>query len=133
MSSGDLIELARAARSAAYAPYSGFTVGAALTTKSGRIFTGANIENVSFGLTICAERVCIAAAVAAGERQFEHLVIVTDSAEAPVPCGACRQVIAEFCRELRITSATEDGRQQDFTISELLPLAYQGIDVPRRT
>lgn len=129
----DLMNSAVGARAVAYAPYSGYKVGAALLTKSGRIFSGANVENISFGLTICAERVCVGAAVAAGERQFERLVIVADSAEPAVPCGACRQVLAEFCPDLPITSATMAGRQQDFALSELLPSPGQGIDVPRRT
>ena len=129
----ELLETATLARSAAYAPYSGFRVGAALRTKSGRVFTGTNVENVSFGLTMCAERVCIGAAVAAGERQFERMVIVTDSPEPAVPCGACRQVIAEFSTVLPITSTTLRGDEQQFTIEELLPIAHQGMDVPHRT
>lgn len=131
MSSVDksLFEAACLSRDAAYAPYSKFKVGAALRSASGKIFTGANVENISFGPTICAERVCIGSAVAAGERQFHDLVIVTDALEPAVPCGACRQVIAEFSSELRVTCVTIDGTQQHFTISELLPRASQGIDV----
>ena len=129
----ELHDAACASKSGAYAPYSGFKVGAALLTKSGRIFSGANVENISFGLTMCAERVCVGAAIAAGERQFEHLMIVTDSDAPAVPCGACRQVIAEFAPQLLITSRTTAGGEQQFSLGDLLPLAGQGIDVPRRT
>lgn len=129
----ELVDVARRAQSAAYAAYSGFKVGAALRTKSGQIFAGANVENISLGLTMCAERVCIGAAVASGDRQFDELVIVTEAREPTVPCGACRQVIAEFAPNLKITSATTSGEKQQFTMSELLPVPSQGINVPRRT
>lgn len=133
MNNNEIFRTAESVRDAAYAPYSGFRVGAALRTASGRVFAGANVENASFGLTICAERVCIGSAVAAGEHQFEHLIIVTDSAEPAVPCGACRQVLAEFCPDLPITSRTVDGRQQEFTLAKLLPHVNRGLEVPRRT
>lgn len=128
-----LIDAATRSRSNAYAPYSAFRVAAAVLTKSGRVFTGVNIENVSLGLTMCAERVCIGAAVAAGEREFEHLAIVTDAAEPSTPCGACRQVISEFAPDLDVTCATIAGARRTFRMHELLPHANQGIDVPRRT
>ena len=129
----ELVEAARRARDGAYAPYSGFSVGAALRTRSGRVFTGANVENVSFGLTMCAERVCIGAAVAAGERDFATMAIVTGSEQPTTPCGACRQVIAEFSPGLDIACCGANGSVEHFTLSELLPLPRQGIDVPRRT
>ena len=129
----ELVEAAWKARESAYAPYSGFAVGAALRTRSGRVFTGVNVENISLGLTMCAERVCIGAAVAAGEREFTELAIASGSKPAAVPCGACRQVIAEFNPGLPIASRAGDGSVEHFTLAELLPHPRQGIDVPRRT
>ena len=129
----ELIEAARQARTSAYAPYSGFTVGAAVRTRSGKVFTGVNVENISLGLTMCAERVCIGAAVAAGEREFTGLAITSGSDQPAVPCGACRQVIAEFNPALQIASTAGNGSVEHFGLGELLPRAHQGIDVPRRT
>lgn len=129
----ELVDAARRARDLAYAPYSGFAVGAALRTRSGRVFTGANVENISFGLTMCAERVCIATAIAAGEREFSAMAIAAGSEKPAVPCGACRQVIAEFNPELDIACSAADGSVAHFNLGDLLPLAQQGIDVPRRT
>ncbi len=122
-----LIEAARQARERAYAPYSRFSVGAALRTKSGRVFTGCNVENLSFGLTICAERVAVGAAVAAGEREFEALAVVADSREPVTPCGACRQVLAEFSTTLPVCSANMEGAIYESSIAELLPRAKEGI------
>jgi cytidine deaminase len=129
----ELLNAADRARGAAYAPYSGFSVGAALLTRSGRVFTGSNVENISFGLTMCAERVCVGAAVAAGEREFAALAIVTGSERPTLPCGACRQVIAEFSRDLDIACGAADGSIEHVRLSDILPCANQGIDVPRRT
>ncbi len=122
-----LIESARLARESAYAPYSHFKVGAAVRTKSGRVFTGCNVENLSFGLTICAERVAVGAAVAAGERDFEALAVVADSKEPVTPCGACRQVLAEFSPTLPVCSANLEGAVYESSIAELLPRAKEGI------
>ena len=122
-----LIEAARRAREQAYAPYSHFTVGAALRTKSGRVFMGCNVENLSFGLTICAERVAVGAAIAAGEREFEALAVVADSREPVTPCGACRQVLAEFSLKLPVCSANLEGAMYESSIAELLPRAKEGI------
>ena len=122
-----LIEAARQAREQAYAPYSRFAVGAALRTKSGRVFTGCNVENLSFGLTICAERVAVGVAVAAGEREFEALAVVADSREPVTPCGACRQVLAEFSLTLPVCSANLEGAVYESSIAELLPRAKEGI------
>ena len=122
-----LIAAARQAREQAYAPYSRFAVGAALRTKSGRVFTGCNVENLSFGLTICAERVAVGAAVAAGEREFEALAVVADSKEPVTPCGACRQVLAEFSITLPVCSANLQGAVYESSIAELLPRAKEGI------
>jgi len=122
-----LIQQAREAREQAYAPYSHFAVGAALRAKSGRVFVGCNVENLSFGLTICAERAAVCAAVAAGERDFDALAVVADSREPVTPCGACRQVLAEFSRTLPICSANLEGAVYESTIAELLPRAKEGI------
>lgn len=122
-----LIESARQVREKAYAPYSHFKVGAAVRTKSGRVFTGCNVENLSFGLTICAERVAVGAAVAAGERDFEALAVVADSKAPVTPCGACRQVLAEFSTTLPICSANLEGEVYESSIAELLPRAKEGI------
>jgi cytidine deaminase len=121
-----LLEAAIAVRKNAHAPYSGFMVGAALQTDIG-VFVGCNVENISFGLTLCAERAAIAAAVASGAKRLITLMVVTDSEQPCVPCGACRQVLAEFKTDLRIVSATSDGKTQEFTLSRLLPHANQGL------
>ena len=119
--------MASQARAQAYAPYSGFAVGAALRTSSGAVFIGANVENISYGLTICAERVCVGAAVAAGERDFEVIAIVSDSGEPVMPCGACRQVLAEFSPGMGIISSTVGGQTENNTLSDLLPHPRKGI------
>ena len=121
-----LISTATAARLQAYAPYSNFQVGAALLAKDGRIFTGCNVENLSYGLTICAERNAIFAAVAAGVREFDAIAIVADTREPVSPCGACRQVMAEF-GDFKIIAATLDGRVFESTVSALLPRGKTGI------
>ena len=127
MSFQTLIEQAKTARQQAYAPYSRFAVGAALRTKSGRVFCGCNVENLSYGLTICAERNAVFAAVAAGEREFEAIAVVADSREPVTPCGACRQVLAEFAPDLPVCSVNLEGLTFESTIRELLPRAKAGI------
>jgi cytidine deaminase len=122
-----LIEQARKVRSYAHAPYSKFAVGAALLGRSGRVFTGCNVENLSFGLTICAERVALCSAVAAGEREFEAIAVVADSLTPVSPCGACRQVLAEFAPDLEICSANLTGERFSGRLGELLPRASEGI------
>lgn len=127
MDKEELIRQAWLAREMAFAPYSKFFVGSALLGESGRIYFGCNVENISLGLTMCAERVCIGAAIAAGERQFEIIAIAADSQSPVAPCGACRQVMAEFSPELRIISTTLDGTLSEFKLSDLLPIPRQGI------
>ena len=130
----DLREAATEARLRAYAPYSRFLVGAALRLESGLVVTGCNVENISFGLTMCAERVCVGKAIDQGERVFQSLVIVADTDMPIVPCGACRQVLAEFAPALVITSWTLAGDSKEFSLADLLPLPRQGIlEVPRGT
>ncbi len=123
----ELVTAARTAREQAYAPYSRFAVGAALRTKSGRVFCGCNVENISFGLTICAERNAVFAAVAAGEREFDAIAVVADSKQPVTPCGACRQVLAEFGLDLEVCSANLEGETFTSTLRELLPRAKEGI------
>jgi len=125
-----LIQEAWAARERAYAPYSNFQVGAALETEDGQIFRGANIENLSFGLTICAERTAAAAAILSGRTNFHRLVVVADTADPISPCGACRQFLAEFTPNLQITSATRSGEICTWSLSELLPRPATGILQP---
>ena len=121
---GELVAAALSARIQAYAPYSKFLVGAALLSEDGRIFTGCNVENASYGLTICAERNAVFAAVAAGCRTFTHIVIATDTPQPTPPCGACRQVLFEFSPNLIIGLATPAGLQSRYTLGELLPGAF---------
>ena len=134
MNPDDLLAHALKARSAAYAPYSHFAVGAALETQSGKVFTGCNVENLSFGLTCCAERNAVFAAVVSGERQFSRIVIVADSQEPVTPCGACRQVLAEFSGDLEVRSVNLQGVEFSANLRELLPRAKAGIlDQPSST
>ena len=118
-----LVELAKKARANAYAPYSGFSVGAAVLAADGRVFSGCNIENASYGLTNCAERTAIFSAVAAGARELVALAVVADGELPCSPCGACRQVIAEFAVG-RIILANLAGKMQIVTKEELLPFAF---------
>ena len=122
-----LIDAAREARTKAYSPYSGFAVGVALQTTSGDIHTGCNIENLSFGLTLCAERSAIASAISSGDRDFTAIAIVADSKEPAVPCGACRQILSEFNPNLKIVCATLSGKVEEFDLATIFPRPDQGI------
>ena len=118
----ELVAAATRARKMAYAPYSGFAVGAALSAAGGTIYTGCNVENASYGLTTCAERNAIAHAVGQGARDFAAIAVVT--ATGVTPCGACRQVLAEFSLEMLVIVADTSGNQRVYTVAELLPDAF---------
>jgi len=120
----ELIRIAKESMNKAYAPYSEFRVGAVVVTKNGKIFTGCNIENSSYGLTICAERVAIFSAIAAGETQIEKLVVVADTIEPVSPCGACRQVMSEF-GDFEVILANLQGKVTTTKVSDLLPHAFR--------
>ena len=121
-----LIEEAKKILPNSYAPYSNVHVAAALLTESGKIFHGVNVENASYGLTICAERVAVASAVTAGERRFKAIAIVSDTPEPLPPCGACRQVLAEFADEdmLIASHSIKSGKTATWRLGELLPYAF---------
>jgi cytidine deaminase len=116
-----LVSAARAVQVNAHAPYSEFKVGAALLSGSGKIYTGVNVENSSYPVSICAERHALGTAVAAGERSFIAICIVSDSTEPVPPCGACRQALSEFCDDLFIVSVTLSGISREFSLKNLLP------------
>ena len=118
-----LVDAARAVQQRAYAPYSRFRVGCALEADDGRVFVACNVENASYGLTICAERAAVCAAVAAGARRFRRAVVVSDADPPAAPCGACRQVLSEFGRDLRVDGVGPAGRVS-WTMAELLPAAF---------
>lgn len=118
-----LTQAAREAQRRAYAPYSHFAVGAALEADDGRIFAGCNVENASYGLTICAERAAVVAAVAAGAQRFRRAVVVSDVEPPAAPCGACRQVLAEFGPDL-VVEAVGSRSTRRWTMPELLPDAF---------
>jgi cytidine deaminase len=115
-----LIRAAWEARERAYAPYSNFLVGAAVLADDGSVHTGANVENASYGLAICAERVAASAAVAAGARRIEHVAVTSSADEPASPCGACRQFLFEFNPEMAVTSEGRNGRRRSWRLSELL-------------
>jgi len=120
----ELILIARKAQEMAYAPYSGFKVGAALLAGSGRVFTGANIENASYGLTVCAERVAIFKALTEGEKDFSVLAVAGSGKGYIIPCGACLQVMAEFNLDLTILRADENNNFISNLLRDLLPQAF---------
>ncbi len=120
-----LLEAAAAVRENAYAPYSGFAVGAALLTDSGRVFVGCNVENGAFAPSLCAERAAVAAAVAAGEREFAAIAVIADGSDYCYPCGVCRQVLSEFCDDAFVIFAAKTVRDfKVYRLEELLPHGF---------
>lgn len=117
----ELVRVASLARQRAHAPYSKYKVGAAIRTKRNKVHSGANVENASYGLTVCAERTAAFAAVNAGDMAFDAIAIVIDDERLPTPCGACRQVLAEFSPDMRVILATAGGKRKVTTLRELLP------------
>ena len=124
----ELISAALEARKNSYSPYSGYSVGAAVLCSDGSIFTGCNVENASYGATMCAERTALFTAVAAGHRNFEAIAIVGgkgDEADLPYPCGNCRQVLSEFCgRDFRVIVAKSTDDFEEHTLGSLLPYSF---------
>jgi cytidine deaminase len=120
----ELVRLARAARRRAYAPFSRFKVGAALRTPTGEVVTGCNIENATFGLTLCAERVAVFKAVSEGIRRFDAVAVVADAPLPPAPCGPCRQILWEFCGDIVVHMDNLRGTRTTRRLSELLPLPF---------
>lgn len=119
-----LIEAAKEARLQSVAPFSGFLVGAAVKTESGKVYKGCNVESSSYGLTVCAERVAIWKALSEGERNFTELAVVADTDVLTPPCGTCRQIIWEFARGATVVFANLKGDKETFHMTELLPRAF---------
>jgi len=116
-----LIDCARRARENAYAPYSNFKVGAALLAGNGKVFTGCNVENATYGLTVCAERVALLKAISEGEREFSAIAVVSTSDPPASPCGACRQLLWEFCGDIEVTVANIAGASRSYRMTQLFP------------
>lgn len=125
----ELIIVAKQAREKSYSPYSGFSTGAAVLTLEGRVFSGTNIENATYGLTNCAERTAIFKAVAAGYKEFEGLVVVADTERPVPPCGACRQVLVEFGTDIEVIMANLKGDIKKSSSGKLLPGAFSRKDI----
>ena len=130
MSDDRVVSAARAAQERAYAPYSKYRVGAAVEGAGGEVFAGCNVENASYGLTICAERGAVMAAVAAGVRVFRRVVVVTDSEPPASPCGACRQFLAEFGLDLEVQSIGPQSTRR-WRLAELLPASFDKDSLDR--
>src|SRR4029450_2798011 len=120
----DLIAAATSARENALAPFSQFKVGAAIETSTGRIFTGCNIENASLGLTVCAERVALWKALSEGEREFTSIAVTSDAETPATPCGACRQLLWEYCGDIPVQLHAVNGISRTVQLAELLPLPF---------
>lgn len=120
----ELVEAARNARENAHAPYSHFRVGAAVQDESGRIFTGCNVENATYGLTLCAERVAVFKGISEGAKRFTRIAVVADTDRLTPPCGACRQILWEFCGDAELTMANLQGATETLRLSTLFPRAF---------
>ena len=119
-----LVEAARAVRERAYAPYSNFKVGAAIEDESGRVFTGCNVENATYGLTVCAERVAIFKAISEGAGRLKRVAVVTDTDKLTPPCGACRQLLWEFCGNAELTLANLSGAEEKLSVKDIFPRPF---------
>ena len=129
MATTELIDLAIETSKKAYVPYSHFPIGAVLVAKNGQIFTGVNIENASFGLTNCGERTAIFKAISEGVTDFEELIVYGETEQPVSPCGACRQVMAEFfSKDLKVTLVAKDKSTVVMTVKELLPYSFTNLD-----
>ena len=129
MATTELIDLAIETSKKAYVPYSHFPIGAVLVAKNGQIFTGVNIENASFGLTSCGERTAIFKAVSEGVTDFEELIVYGETEQPVSPCGACRQVMAEFfSKDLKVTLVAKDKSTVVMTVKELLPYSFTNLN-----
>lgn len=127
----ELLERAREARTAAYAPYSDYRVAAALEADEGRVYAGVNVENASSPVGVCAERVALGAAVTDGARSFRRLALVTSGDRPATPCGMCRQALAEFGEDLEVWSAAGDGEPRRWSLGDLLPEAFHREETDR--
>ena len=130
----DLAALARAAQARAYAPYSNFRVGAALVTRTGEVFIGANVENASYGLCVCAERTALLAMALAGHRDFAELYVATDLTPPGSPCGMCRQTMLELTADptaSRVVAVGPGAEQLEWTVAELIPAGFTGKQLAR--
>jgi cytidine deaminase len=126
----ELIDAAHAVRANAHAPYSRYHVGSAVRGGSGKIYVGANVENASYGLALCAERSAVAAAISAGEKKLTGVAVVTSTSPPAAPCGTCRQVLAEFAGDdLPVVLTNDKGERQDTTLGALLPHAFRSGDL----
>jgi len=125
MKQEELIEIAHKAREEAYAPYSRFKVGAALLSRKGKVYKGANVENASYGLSMCAERIAVFKAVNAGETEFDAIAVTSGGDEYVYPCGACLQVLAEFSPELKVIVAAGKNDYKEYNLNVLLPLSFK--------
>lgn len=121
-----LVQAALAAREHAHAPFSNFKVGAALEDSSGRIHTGCNVENATYSLTVCAERVAVLKAVSEGARKFRRIAVAADSETLTPPCGACRQILWEFCGDIEITLVNPSGKTESHQLRNLFPRPFDG-------
>jgi len=127
-----LVTAAKKAKLKAYAPYSNFRVGAAIRTKQGRVYTGCNIENSSYGLTICAERIAIFKAISEGEKEFTAIAVASDDADFCPPCGACRQVLMDLAPGVDFVMINSKGQEKVVTLSELFPYPFGPDHLPHR-
>ena len=131
MTTTDIIHEARRVRLNARAPYSGFKVGAALETREGKVFTGCNVENSTYGLTVCAERVALWKAISEGESEFRRIAVVADTEVLTPPCGACRQLLWEFCGDVEVILANLRGNQTRYQLKTLFPFPFDQDFLPK--